>query len=162
MANASLACAAIVFGAYLLVVLAILRWVPHLEPALLVLAASLAVCTASLPLLGLFGHPVNFWLFMAGYWFLAAVFVMLFGAIYKSLSLRILSDLLDKPGYSDSYADVFARFVIKESYHARLSLIETKGFVRVRDGEFELTLAGRKLASRTRAVQQLFGIARSG
>ena len=40
------------------------------------------------------------------FWFATLLFLMAFGALYKSVSLRILLDLLDRPGHAGLYSAV--------------------------------------------------------
>ena len=150
------------FGTYVLVVMAGLRVARRIEPALLVVASAIAVWLFSLAVLAIAGSEFNFWVFMAGYWFLATSMLMAFGAIYKSLSLRILMDLHAQPDRVDDYNRIFSRYLVQDSYENRLGVIRDKGFVELRAGRYELTSRGRRLANSVRTVQLWFGISGSG
>jgi hypothetical protein len=150
------------FAAYVAVVLAATRLARAMEPALIAVAAAFAVCAAALTACVLLGRSFNFWIFLVSYWFLATSFLMAFGAVYKSLSLRILADLLDKPQRSGDYHEIFSRYLVQDSYQNRLAVIRDKELVALRDDRYELTPRGRVLAQRVRSVQLRFGIARSG
>ncbi|MBI2770760.1 MAG: hypothetical protein HYX47_14130 [Burkholderiales bacterium] len=152
----------VAFGAYVLLVLAALRLAPRVEPALVAVAAAFVACIAALPALSVLAPGFNFWVYLVSYWFLATCFLMAFGAVYKSLSLRILADLLARPGRSDDYQDIFSRYLVEDSYQNRLSVIRDKGLVTVTGGSYELAEPGRRLARRVQKVQLWFGITRSG
>jgi hypothetical protein len=150
------------FVAYLGGVMVLLRMPLTAGPAAIVVLAALAVYPLGLALSLLGADKLQFWDFSAVYWFFALLFLMTFGAIYKSISLRLLLDLLGRPGRADSYAAMLARYVHEESYEHRLSvIIDNKYAVRSLRG-FELTDKGRRLASRVRRVQQIFAIRQSG
>jgi hypothetical protein len=108
------------------------------------------------------GQRVLFWPLSASYWFLTLCFLMAFGAIYKSISLRILLDLLDRPNRSESGEAILKRYVQHESYRDRLRILVTDGLATREHAGFQLTRKGRRIAATARAVQRLFRIERSG
>lgn len=150
------------FLTYLLVSLVGLRMARRVEPALLVLVTGAAIFVLYAAALTISGRPFNAWSFMTSYWFFVVLFVLCFGAVYKSLSLRILRDLSERPGRSEDYGAVFDRYLIQESFHGRLALIVEKGFATQENGRFELTDKGMVLAQRVRRLQTWFGITHSG
>lgn len=154
--------ALLAFAMYLTFVLVGLRIARKVEPAILVVLLAVANCAVSLPLLALSGLQFNLWVFMVVYWFLVTSFLMVFGALYKSLSLRILRDMLSKPGRADSYEEIFSRYLVEESYKNRLDVICRQRFVNLVDNRYLLTPRGMRLARRVFTVQQWFGISRSG
>lgn len=153
---------ALAFAAYVVAVLVLLRLARRTEPALVTVAAAFGICLLALPVFVLAGQRLNLWVYLVSYWFLATSFLMAFGAVYKSLSLRILMDLLDKPGRSDDYQDIFSRYLVQDSYQNRLGVIVDKGLVTLHGGRYELSERGHRLARNVRAVQLWFGITRSG
>jgi hypothetical protein len=153
---------AVAFAVYVIAALVMLRVARRVEPALVVVALAPLAWVAAIPLLLMLGKRFNFWVFTASYCFLTLGFQMAFGAVYKSLSLRILTNMLQQPGRADSYEAIFSRYLVEDSYQNRLAVTQEKGLVKLQDGHYELTESGRKLASRTQAVQRVFGILRSG
>jgi hypothetical protein len=139
-----------------------LRIARRIEPALLVVAATFVIFFVALALLIAIGQRINFWVFGASYWFFALSFLVAFGSIYKSVSLRILSDLSREPGRSCLYDDVLARYIAQESYKNRLMVIEDKRLATRSGTLYTLTNRGRKVAATARAIQEVFGITHSG
>ena len=109
-----------------------------------------------------FGRNANFWTVSICYWFPALVFLMGFGAVYKSVSLRILLDLLGRPGQAEHYSRVLARYVAAESFESRLEVMIENRFAVLTSVGYTLTDRGRRLAKATGALQKLFAIERSG
>jgi hypothetical protein len=152
----------IAFALYVAGVLVTLRVARRTEPALTVVVMAPIACLGGFMLNLLFGRAFNFWGFAVFYWFLVMGFVLAFGAIYKSLSLRILLDLLGRPGHSDNGAALHDRYLIADSFQNRLAVILSKGLVSVNNDQYSLTQQGRSLALRVQSVQRVFGISRSG
>ncbi len=150
------------FTAYLGTLLVMLRVSHRTTPALVVTASALAVYGAMIVVAASLGRTVLFWPVSATYWFLAACFLMGFGAIYKSISLRILLDLLNRPGRADRYEGILNRYVQEESYQRRLSVLQEAGLAIRGTVGYEVTPKGRRLASIIDALQRLFKIESSG
>jgi len=150
------------FAIYIGIVLLALRLFHRIEAALLVVILAIAVFFLGLTMFVFVGQTVNFWVFATGYWFLTTCFLMLFGAIYKSISLRILLELFKKPSRMDSYQDVFTRFVVNDSFQNRLNLINDKKLASFENDGYVLTPKGTRIAKFARALQLAFGITRSG
>jgi hypothetical protein len=108
------------------------------------------------------GRNANFWTVSIVFWFPALLFLMGFGAVYKSISFRILLDLLDRPGRTELYSAILARYVATESFENRLAVMQEHGFAVLTSAGFELTDKGRRLAKVISAMQRLFAIQRSG
>ncbi len=150
------------FVFYVLAVLVVLRVDRTREPALLVVVLAAVVGVAGPVVFAWLGPAFNAWVLLASYSFLTLGFLVGFGAVYKSLSLRILLRLLDTPGRTGSYQAIFDAYLIEDSYQNRLSVIVDKGLVDLQDGQLSLTARGRVLAQRVRAIQRAFGITHSG
>lgn len=150
------------FALYLVAVALSLRIAPRVGPALLVIAVTFPIWLVALTALLSMGMRANFWTYTTSYWFFALCFLMAFGAVYKSISLRILLDLSQKPGRSDSYSSVLARYIVEESYQNRLIVIQDKRLATRTGNGFVLTQRGRRVVRLIRAVQHVFGITRSG
>jgi hypothetical protein len=152
----------VAFVIYLGGVMTLLRMPLAASPAAIVVLAALALYPMGLALALLAADRLQFWNFSSTYWFFTLVFLMTFGAIYKSISLRILLDLLGRPGHADSYAAILARYVHEESYEHRLGVILDNKYAARSANGFELTDKGRRLASKVQRVQQIFAIRQSG
>ena len=139
-----------------------LRLARRSGPALVAITTCYVVFLIAIPSFLVIGHSMNVWAFAVSYWFFAILFLVMFGAVYKSISLRILLDLLEKPQQTECYQVILDRYIIEDSYQARLDVIEQRGLaVRHRD-QFALTERGCRIARLVRAAQEMFGIRRSG
>ena len=150
------------FAAYILAAVVIIRVLRVISPAVLVLAAAWIVYGAMLILLPMVGAVVHFWATSITYWFLTLCFLMAFGAIYKSVSLRVLRDLLKTEGRSQSHDAILARYIREESYQRRLALLESEGFALRQPEGYVLTPKGNRLAGVAHVIQRVFRIERSG
>jgi membrane-bound metal-dependent hydrolase YbcI (DUF457 family) len=95
--NDAFALAGLAVALWLAVALALLRTMRR-SPALIMTSSAILVYLALLagavaPVL------IAFWPLSAAYWFLALCVLMPFGALYKSVSLRMLGDLSRAAGY---------------------------------------------------------------
>ena len=151
------------FLAYVAAVAVLLRTMnPNRSPAMMVTASAVAVYILSLVGAALVVPPVMFWPFSATYWFLAVCFLVVFGAVYKSVSLRILGDLLEQRTRAMLYEEILDGYVRRESFKARLEVIVNEGLA-TRNGElYELTPKGRRLAGFVAGLQRAFNIKKSG
>jgi len=82
------------FGAYLIIILLALRLIRGISPSVLVCGCALLVYIGGLCLIVTIGWRVNFFSFSSLYWFLTLNLLMIFGAVYKSISLRMMLNLL--------------------------------------------------------------------
>lgn len=150
------------FSCYIAAVLVLVRLLARHSPV-----AAVIVAAPIFYVLGLFitlasGYRVLFWAYTAAFWCPALTFLMIFGAVYKSVSLRMLAYLLDRPGYSERYDALMEKYVTEESFENRLGVIQESGFaVRLADG-FVLTDKGRAIARAVRRLHMFFSIERSG
>jgi hypothetical protein len=160
-------CADVAFGiagfvAYLAVIALVLRSPWGSSPARAAIGIALLAYAAVVAAAALFGRNANFWTVSIVFWFATLLFLMAFGALYKSISLRILLDLLDRPGQAGLYSAILARYVAAESFESRLRVMKENGFAVATPGGYALTDKGRRLARLVGALHRLFAIERSG
>lgn len=132
------------------------------SPAGIVTGAALLVYVIVIAAATLFDRGANFWLLSIFFWFPTVVVLMIFGAVYKSISLRILMYLLGRPAHTELYSAVLARYVEAESFERRLDVMLEAGFATLTPEGYALTDNGRRLTRGLSAVQKLFAIKRSG
>jgi hypothetical protein len=134
---------------------------PRSSPSATVLAAAAGAWVLTLAVLVAAHERVNFWAFCVSYGFFALCFLMAFGAIHKSISLRMVACLWHAPGRTLSVA-ALEQAVLRPSYEERLALVVERGYA-TRSGErWALAPEGARLVRSVRALQALFGIGRSG
>ena len=108
------------------------------------------------------GAAFNFWEYTAVYSCLTLAFLMVFGALYKSVSLRMLEFLLAQPGRAAPAQTVARECVSAASFAHRLEVIERARLATPAPEGFALTQRGRALARVVRALHALFAIERIG
>jgi hypothetical protein len=132
------------------------------SPARVAVGSALLVYVAVLGATMALGRGGNFWTLSILFWFPTLVFLMGFGAVYKSISLRILLHLLGRPGQRELYSAVLALCVEAESFEKRLDVMRENGFATLTPAGYALSDKGRRLTQVTAALQKLFAIERSG
>lgn len=145
------------FSTYVILTLIVLR-ISSKSPAAIVCILAMGIYMLALvaPLLPLM--HIEFFAFSTAYWFLCAIFLLAFGAVYKSISLKILLNLLEREDRSESYDVILTRYILQNSFQNRLEIMRTSGFIIVNHGNFQLTEKGRSLASRVRLLREFFGL----
>jgi hypothetical protein len=150
------------FVLYLAIVAGALRQSWARSPARIAVGSALLAYVGVVGSAALLGRGANFWLLSTFYWFPAMVFLMVFGAVYKSISLRILLDLLARPAYAELYSGLLVRYVETESFERRLEVMLENSFATLTPDGYALTDKGRRLARGVTALQRLFAIKQSG
>ena len=150
------------FLLYLVVAVIMLRRAHAVGPSRIVIGAAVIVGIVTVAGALVMRPVIFFWPLFASYSLLSLMFLLAFGAVYKSISLRILGDLLQRPERSDDYQRIVARYIEEESYRARLSLLVSEGLAEREDSRFRLTPKGWRLAKAIASVQRFFAIRSSG
>jgi hypothetical protein len=159
---ASVVLGAAAFAFYIAAVAVILRLARTISPALVAVAAALFAYLAALVAAIVISQTVNFWTISIVFWFPTMTFLMAFGALYKSVSLRILVDLLARPGQMELCSIILQRYIAAESFENRLALmLENKWTIPTSAG-YALTERGQRIARLLTVLQQMFAIQRSG
>ena len=98
------------------------------------------------------------------YWHFAAIFgcgtvgtLFLYGAVLKSLSLRMQATLLAAPDNALSIDTLSAR-VVEPAFAARTELLVQSGMTQVADEKFAITPAGRHTAQRLNSIRRALNI----
>jgi hypothetical protein len=130
--------------------------------AVMMLAITTLIAHAASSLLGaVLVHPFQYWNAAAVFCFGVMSYIIVFGAVYKSISLRILLDLTGRPDRTIELSEIFDQ-QIPAIFVERSSILIEGGLV-VREGEtFATAPAGLKLATRIAWVRRLFAIGDSG
>jgi hypothetical protein len=146
---------------WLAVVLVLLR-VSKRSPALIVIGSAVLVYVALLAASPAMLQRLAFWPFSAAYGFLTLCLVMLFGALYKSVSLRMLGDLSKVAGHALPEQELLARYIEEDSFGRRVAILLEQGHAeRTADG-LKLSSKGRRVAGAIHAIQEAFAIRASG
>lgn len=146
---------------WLAVALVLLR-VSKRSPALIVIASAALVYVALLAASPAIPQPLAFWPFSAAYGLLTLCLLMLFGALYKSVSLRMLGDLSKVAGHALPEQELLARYIEEDSFGRRVAILLEQGHAeRTADG-LKLSSKGRRVAAAIHRLQQAFAIRASG
>jgi len=152
----------IAFFGYTALLLLLLRVFHKVEATFVVLLAALFIFPVALASFVALAPSVNLWVFSTSYWFLVLSFLMGFGAIYKSLSLRMLLTLLETPTHEKSAESFRKEYIFGDSFNNRLQLMVDQGLAERTDDKLSLTIRGASWANRLVTLQRVFGIMRSG
>jgi hypothetical protein len=157
---------AFVFGAagalvWLAAVLVLLR-VSKRSPALIVVASAGVVYVALLAVSPAISNRLSFWTFSATYGFLALCVLMLFGALYKSVSLRMLGDLSKTADHALPEQELLARYIEEDSFGRRVAILLEEGHAERTAAGLALSHKGRRIAGAIHQLQQAFAIRASG
>ena len=149
------------FIVYVIFLMSALRLARRTAPAVLAVGCAVGtygvlICAAA------FTVTFRFWPVSAFYWFFVIAFLMVFGAVYKSISLRILSELFDRPHHSEHYDAIRKRYIERSSFTERTRILRSLGWADENGERLVLTEKGLRIARGVRAVQLLFGMDRSG
>jgi hypothetical protein len=150
------------FALYLAAIAVALRQVPALSPACITVGTALLAYACILCLVAVSPVRANFWILSVTFWFPTLVFLMGFGAVYKSISLRMLLDLRQWPLHTEMHSTVLARYVVAESFERRLEVMRENRLAVRGPAGYMLTGRGGVLAAVIIALQRLFAIERSG
>jgi len=158
------------FGLYCAAAAIALRTPAAMAPALVVCATGAGVYLA-----GLFIYPVispvfypgaggelDFWRYSSLYWFLALCFIIGFGLVYKSVSIRVLSHLERRPGHSMPRKELAEDFLHSQMFSNRFKVLVATGWMEESGEGLVLTESGRRLAGRIQMIQNAFRIHQSG
>ena len=132
------------------------------SPALLAVGLSFLGYLALLASAMLAFGTNSFWSISISYWFGCLCFLMVFGAVYKSISLRVLdqlalssADRVHEKVLSDAY-------IKSESFDRRLDVILENGYAEKTVAGYSLLPKGQRLARIVKWFHRIFSIERSG
>lgn len=161
--QSSLSLSILCFGIYFLFIVLALRIIRVMSPTVLVCSCAVFVYIWALILISTIGLNINFFSFSSLYWFLTLSLLMVFGAIYKSISLRMMLHLLNNPEKKDFYDAIMKNYIKDQSYLKRISILLEKKMIRkTGNASFSLTKRGNTLAKTIWLIQKIFSIKESG
>jgi hypothetical protein len=150
------------FVLFLLFMQALVRALPRHSPASIAVGSAVLFFALSLPLGLLLPISANYWRALALFGFLTIACLMVFGAVYKSISLRMLLELSRAPARRMPASQLLHRYVERESFEARVRTMIDQGLAVEVESGIALTANGRQLAAATQRVQTFYGIDVSG
>jgi hypothetical protein len=148
-------------AAHVALTLVLLRLPGRVSPVVRHAASAAATHVTGVALAAVVIGPLPYWPAAAAAGFGAVCWLFAFSAVYKSVSLRILSRIKAAPGNRLPFGTVTTDYVLPE-FAARIGVLQTMGCAALAGDGFTLTPKGRATADRITAVQRLCGIERSG
>ena len=97
------------------------------------------------------------------YFFGAMCFLFFWVWLYKSISVRILCDLLTEENKSLCLDDIYEKYLLTESFKGRLQILIQSQYLTLQNNEtYKLTLHGCKFVRRVGFIQRVYKITASG
>ncbi len=149
------------FGSHLLLTLLLLRLPGRVAPVARHAGSAAFTHVAGVVFAAITLGPIPYWPIAAVSGFGAVGWLFAFSAVYKSVSLRILSHLAEAPRSAIPFEEVTACFVLPE-FQSRVKVLEAMGCAEAITEGYALTEKGGATARRILAVQWVCGIERSG
>ena len=149
------------FALHAVVTLIWLRLPGRISPVARHAASALGTHIVGVALAAMVLGPFAYWPAAAANGFLAIGWLFAFSAVYKSVSLRILTHLdrvLDHSLTVDAIADRYVR----AEFEARARVLMKMGCVDASNGAYTLTEKGRAVARRIEGIRRACGVGGSG
>ena len=105
---------------------------------------------------------INIYPYSSFYWFLVMGFLFYYFSLKKSVSVRILTDLLDSDQKKLEYNHLLNNYLTQDSFLNRLNVLLNRNLIVHENNGYTLTKKGRRVASLYIKFQKLFLIKNSG
>lgn len=103
----------------------------------------------------------SYWHMAAFFWFGVMIYLFIYSAFYKSVSLRLLGVITMKPNGRMLKEQLYQE-VIPKGFDGRIDILLSAGLVEGKEGNFNITPAGMRIASNLERVRRVFSIENSG
>ena len=139
---------------HIIIVIVLLKYIQKIAPVLIHAASALF----SFILLCLVAMLVQFpfWIAFSVLSFCVSSYLFLFGAVYKSITLRMLCAVQSRKGSMS--IDKLEKEVILPTFNVRISLLNEMGNVVTEKNRYFLTAKGKKFAQFFGAIRRVFHI----
>jgi hypothetical protein len=149
------------FGAHAAVTLVWLRLPGRTPPVARHALSALATHVVGVALAARLVGPFAYWPAAAVAAVGAVCWLFAFSAVYKSVSLRVLTQLARTPGHALPVGTITRRYVRPE-FEARVAVLVRMGCASETEGGYAATGKGAAAARRVEGIQRACGIAESG
>ena len=149
------------FAAHAALSLVLLRLPGWLSPVARHAGSAAITHVAGVALGAWWGGPIVYWPVAAVSGFGAVCWLFAFSAVYKSVSLRILTELANAPDHALPFDVITAEYVLPQ-FRDRTDVLQTMGCAKLAGEAFTVTPKGEATAARIAAVQWVCGITNSG
>ena len=131
-------------------------------PLYIFLISSLLSYICILIMIGLFTKVVNIYTYSSFYWFLVMASLFYYFCLTKSVSVRILTDLLDDDLKELEYNVLLNSYLTQDSFLNRLNVLLHRNLISLKEKGYKVTEKGGRVASLYIKIQKLFLIKNSG
>ena len=107
-------------------------------------------------------YNLSFWSYTLLYCFLNILSYFVFYALVKSVSVRILIDLLSTSNFLLTYNAILDDYILKDSFSRRIDLLIENGMISMSSNNLILTKKGKNFIFIIIVIQKLFQIKFSG
>jgi len=107
-------------------------------------------------------QPLAFWPLSAAYGFLTLCVLMAFGALYKSVSLRMLGDLSKAAGWALPEQELLARYIEEDSFGRPVAIVLKQGHAERTAEGLTLSRKGHRIAAASLGCSRRSPFARAG
>lgn len=136
---------------------------PGWDPTSTATLSFCAVMMLGIAVCAFLGPRFSILIFMGAYAFPSLIFLALFGAIYKSLTLRMLLKIYDCERHQELYSRLFDEYLVGDGFCNRINLLIANNLTVINgQGELILTEKGCRLAKSVCFIQKILSIAKSG
>ena len=142
-------------------VIAVLHLRSGSSPILLHLTSAVVWHVLQILLLISWNVGIYYWQSASIFAFGVMMYVFIFSAAYKSISLRAVVLLADSESASVTVSEIMDRLVVK-SFHDRIDVLLNAGLVTKAHKGFSITGQGRRTANRIIALRNFFGARSNG
>ena len=145
--------------AYIALGIVLLRFRGARSPIVIMLIASLVPYGSFL----LLSKPLDMLHYTATYFFGLMCFLFFWGGLFKSISVRIICDLLEEDTRTLCVEDIYEKYLLTESFKGRLGILIQSDYLMLdNNGNYKLTVAGQKFVRRVGFIQKIYKISASG
>lgn len=137
----------------------IVRVVKSFSPATLLCLSALGIYGAGFVFFPIFEIPIKFFAFSSSYWFFTFSMMMVFFAVYKSISLRMMLNLENA---ASSLETILSEYIQQESYTERLNILVKNKFITKTSKGYVISSKGETYARIILSIQKIFKIEQSG
>ena len=131
-------------------------------PLYIFLGSSLVSYISTLLMFNLSDKVINIYPYSSFYWFLVMGFLFYYFSLNKSVSVRILTDLLDSDQKELEHNTLLNSYLTQDSFLNRLNVLLNRNLIVHENNGYTLTKKGRRVASLYIKFQKLFLIKNSG
>ena len=143
------------FTIYAFTVLILLRMTLSVSPVIIQFVYALMVHIIAILGSSLILKGLPYWHGAALFWFCFNIYLFIYSAVYKSISLKILSTLSRCSSKSETVLQITNLYILP-SFVERINILTQANYAVQNNEQFTITNQGKKMATRIITIQKLF------